>query len=87
MSECPPLAGLMWSAEGRSGRKTHIFLVEHVEDDWAIICKDPRAQYFGWDGDLPTETPAGLLKRIEKTDADEMVCLCCVKALRRAINE
>ena len=81
------LAGLMWSSQGRTSRKTHVFLAEGDEDTAnAIICNDPRAEYFGWDGDLPTETPAELLERIEKSDADGIICRSCVKALKKVIG-
>ena len=70
----------MWSAE-RHQRKTHVWL-DDQDPATTPICKLRGAGGFLWDADLATETPAELVKRIERTDADEIVCRSCLRALK-----
>ena len=69
----------MWSTAHREDRKTHVFL-----DDASVrpICNAPGADRLLWDADPATETPTELVERIERTDADRLVCRTCLRSLK-----
>lgn len=68
----------MWSTAHREDRKTHAYL----DPDVLPLCNPGLFEAFLWDYDLPEETVPQLVKRIERTDADGLVCRSCLRCLK-----